>query len=85
MRQEKKIINLIVTCFKLCKQREIAKYSSKFSKKTYTQYQLITIGVLKIYLNQDYRGITDLLAASEDIRTAINLKEYRILLLYRNF
>ena len=74
MRQEK-IINLIVTCFKLCKQREIAKYSGKFSKKTYTQHQLITIGVLKIYLNQDYRGITDLLAASEDIRTAINLKE----------
>ena len=50
MRQEK-VINLIVTCFKLCKQREIAKYLSKFSKKTYTQYQLITIGVLKIYLN----------------------------------
>ncbi|MEM2934633.1 MAG: hypothetical protein QXL78_06890 [Methanocellales archaeon] len=43
------------------KSSRIPLYSSKFSKRTYTQHQLLAILLFKEYLNEDYRDLRDLL------------------------
>jgi hypothetical protein len=49
-------------------------YSSKFSKKTYTQHQLLAALAVKTFLGTDYRGIEQHLRDWSDLRDAIGLK-----------
>lgn len=50
-------------------------YSSKFSRKNYTQHQLLSILVLKQFLQTDYRGIIELLNDWSDLRRVLQLKD----------
>lgn len=50
-------------------------YSSKFSKKDFTQPQLLAILVLQQFFKTDYRGIVHLLADWSDLRQVLQLKK----------
>ncbi len=49
-------------------------YSCKYSKKTYTQHQLLVLLLLKEQLGQDYRGFTDLVEVMDSIRHLLHLE-----------
>lgn len=50
-------------------------YSSKFSRKDFTQHQLFALLVLKTFLKTDYRGLTQMLADFSDLRHDLGLDE----------
>src|SRR3989338_3834417 len=50
-------------------------HSSKYSKKTYTQHQHLTILGLKKKLKTDYRGLIDLLTEMPRIQKEIGLNQ----------
>jgi hypothetical protein len=57
----------------LIKGSRIPLYSSKFSKKTYNQHQLLILILLKEYLSKDYRDTVDLVDLMNEIKQKINL------------
>jgi hypothetical protein len=59
----------------LIKGSRIPPYSSKYSKKTYTQHQLLNLLLLKEYLSEDYRDTVELTAIMDSIRQKIKLDE----------
>jgi hypothetical protein len=50
-------------------------YSSKYSRKDYTQHQLFAILALKTFLNTDYRGVVAHLADFAELRQDLGLDE----------
>ena len=50
-------------------------YSSKFSRKDFTQHQLFALLALRVFLKQDYRGLEQLLLDWSDLRRALGLKK----------
>jgi len=48
-------------------------YSSKFSKKTYTQHQLFAILAVRQFLKTDHRGVEQHLQDWSDLRQALGL------------
>jgi IS5 family transposase len=54
--------------------RQVLPYSSKFSKRTFTQPQLVALYCLKIKLGTTYRELIDWLAEMPGIRQALGLK-----------
>ncbi|WP_406661848.1 IS5 family transposase [Methanolobus sp. ZRKC3] len=50
-------------------------YSCKYSKRKYTQHQLLVLVLLKEYLNEDYRDIVELIEVMDDVKTRIGLKK----------
>ena len=69
---ESRILKLSVALYSKAK-RVCPAYSSKFSKKTYTQHQHLTILGLKKKLKTDYRGVVDLLLEMPRIQQEIGL------------
>jgi hypothetical protein len=59
----------------LIKDSRIPLFSSKFSKKTYTQYQLLILLILKEYLSKDYRDTVELTEIMDSLREKIHLNE----------
>jgi hypothetical protein len=57
----------------LIRDSRIPLFSSKFSKKTYTQYQLLLL--LREYLSEDYRDTVELTEIMESLREKIHLDE----------
>lgn len=55
-------------------RRHLARYSCPKSKHCFTQAQLMSCLVLRAYLKQTYRGIVDVLAASDQLRAALGLE-----------
>ena len=51
----------------------IPAYSSKYSKKDFTQHQLFAALTLRQFFKTDYRGIAAILADSTDLRGALGL------------
>ena len=51
-------------------------YSSKFSKKTYTQHQLVAALAVRQFLKSDYRGIEQHLKDWSDLRAALGLSDH---------
>ena len=49
-------------------------YSSRFSRKDYTQHQLFAMLVLKQFFRIDYRGLIELLNDWSDLRRVLQLK-----------
>ena len=49
-------------------------YSSKYSRKDYTQHQLFALLALKTFLKTDYRGVTQLLADFAELRHDLGLE-----------
>ena len=54
-------------------QQALPPYSSKFSRKDFTQHQLFALLVLREFLKQDYRGLEQLLRDWSDLRQALGL------------
>ena len=59
----------------LIKDSRIPLFSSKFSKKTYTQHQLLILLLLKEYLAEDYRDTVELTEIMDSLREKIHLDE----------
>lgn len=59
----------------LIRDSRIPLYSSKYSKKTYTQHQLLVLLLLKEYLAEDYRDTIELTEIMDSIREKIQLQE----------
>jgi hypothetical protein len=59
----------------LIRDSRIPLFSSKFSRKTYTQHQLLVLLLLKEYLSEDYRDITELAEIMGTLRQKIHLNE----------
>ena len=50
-------------------------YSSKFSRKDFTQHQLFALLALKTFLKTDYRGVVQILADFAELRQDLGLDE----------
>jgi len=59
----------------LIRDSRIPLYSSKYSKKTYTQHQLLILLLLKEYLSEDYRDTVELTEVMDSLREKIQLDE----------
>jgi len=59
----------------LIRDSRIPLFSSKFSKKTYTQHQLLILLLLKEYLSEDYRDTVELTEIMESLQERIHLDE----------
>jgi hypothetical protein len=59
----------------LIRDSRIPLFSSKFSKKTYTQHQLLTLLLLKEYLSEDYRDTVELAEIMDTLRDKIHLND----------
>ncbi|OPY36402.1 MAG: Transposase DDE domain protein [Methanoregula sp. PtaU1.Bin051] len=59
----------------LIRDSRIPLYSSKFSRKTYTQHQLLILLLLKEYLAEDYRDTVELTGIMDSLREKIHLDE----------
>ena len=59
----------------LIKNSRIPLFSSKFSKKKYTQHQLLILLLLKEYLSEDYRDTVELAEIMDSLREKIHLDE----------
>jgi hypothetical protein len=59
----------------LIKDSRIPLFSSKFSKKTYTQHQLLSLLLMKEYLSTDYRSTIELTEIMDSLREKIHLDE----------
>jgi transposase len=59
----------------LIRDSRIPLFSSKFSKRTYTQHQLLILLLLKEYLSEDYRDTIELTEIMDSLREKIHLKE----------
>lgn len=56
-------------------QKSLPAYSSKFSRKDYTQHQLFALLSLRIFLGVDLRGLIAFLVDWSDLRKALDLKK----------
>jgi hypothetical protein len=50
-------------------------YSSKFSRKDFTQHQLFAVLALKTFLKTDYRGVAQVLADFAELRQDLGLAQ----------
>ena len=50
-------------------------YSSKFSRRDFTQHQLFALAVLKTFLKTDYRGLVEFLNDFRELRDDLGLEK----------
>jgi transposase len=73
MNSPSKLIKFVETAWGVVRSA-IKKYSSKYSKKKYTQQQHLMILLLKKYLKMHYRDVIDILKELPEVRKVIGLK-----------
>jgi hypothetical protein len=56
-------------------QESLPAYSSKYSRKDFTQHQLFAILALKTFLKADYRGVVAHLADFAELRSDLRLSK----------
>ena len=56
-------------------QESLPAYSSKFSRKDYTQHQLFALLALKTFFRTDYRGVRALLEDFAELREDLGLSK----------
>src|SRR5437868_5134697 len=56
-------------------QEALPAYSSKFSRKDYTQHQLFAVLAVKTFLKTDYRGVVAFLDDFAELRGDLGLKK----------
>jgi hypothetical protein len=56
-------------------QESLPAYSSKYSRKDFTQHQLFAILALKTFLKADYRGVVAQLADFAELRSDLGLSK----------
>jgi hypothetical protein len=55
-------------------QESLPAYSSKFSRKDYTQHQLFALLTLKTFFKTDYRGLIQMLLDFAELRDELGLR-----------
>ena len=56
-------------------QEALPAYSSRYSRKDFTQHQLFAVLALKTFLKTDYRGVAQFLADFAELRDDLGLKD----------
>ena len=56
-------------------KRSLPIYSSRYSRKDFTQHQLFAILTLRQFFKTDYRGVVQLLRDFSDLRRTLKLKK----------
>ena len=56
-------------------QESLPAYSSKFSRKDYTQHQLFALLALKTFFKTDYRGLAQMVEDFPELRQDLGLRE----------
>ena len=69
------LVERIVEMAMRVSQRYLADYGANTSRHDFTQRQLMTCLILRVYLKTTYRGVLDLLAASPPVRERMGLSE----------
>nr|WP_250869455.1 IS5 family transposase [Methanococcoides seepicolus] len=69
-----KYLKFVDTALTVSGNSHLQIYSCKYSKRKYTQHQLLTLVLLKEYLNEDYRDIVELVEVMDEVKTRIGLK-----------
>ena len=72
---ENKYINLVKTSLEVIKNSHVPLRSSKYSKKKYTQHQLLTLIILKEEIGMDYHDFSELLHILTPINEILKLKD----------
>ncbi|MFP4655894.1 MAG: IS5/IS1182 family transposase, partial [Methanohalobium sp.] len=70
-----KYLNFIDTALAVSGNSRLEIYSCKYSKRTYTQHQLVVLVMFKEYLNEDYRDIVELVELMDKVQTKLGLKQ----------
>jgi len=70
-----KYLKFVDTALAVSGNSHLQIYSCKYSKRKYTQHQLLTLVLLKEYLNEDYRDIVELVEVMDEVKTRIGLKQ----------
>jgi len=73
-RSSGRLIRFITHAFSLVQSSHLPQYSSKYSRRDYTQHQLLTILLFKESRKQDYRTVVDDLEEMDRIRQVLGLK-----------
>jgi hypothetical protein len=74
MKNSSQLLQFTEACMRLTTQR-VPPYSSKFSKHTFTQPQLVVLYCLKIKLGVTYRELVDWLGEMPRLRETLGLKQ----------
>jgi hypothetical protein len=70
-----KYLKFVDTALAVSGKSHLPIYSCKYSKRKYTQHQLLALILLKNYLNVDYRSIVELVELMENLKLQMGLKE----------
>ncbi len=70
-----KYLKFVDTALAVSGNSHLQIYSCKYSKRKYTQHQLLTLVLLKEYLNEDYRDIVELIEVMDKVKSRIGLKQ----------
>ena len=69
-----KYICFLTVALNAINEANIPKYTSRFSKKRYSQHQLLALLLLKEYLNCGYRELTEILELTDILQKQLMLK-----------
>lgn len=75
LRSSNKYIRFLEAAYPLVQSSRISRYSCKYSRRTYTQHQLVVLLLLKEYLGEDYRDMTELLELMPPIQEHLDLQQ----------
>jgi len=78
-------IRFIQAAISVVKSTHLKPYSCKFSKKIYTQQQLLVLGIFKDYRNQHYREFIEDIGDMEGVQDILDLSEVPHFTTSRNF
>ncbi|NPE32045.1 IS5 family transposase, partial [Methanococcoides sp. SA1] len=70
-----KYLKFVDTALAVSGNSHLQIYSCKYSKRKYTQHQLLTLVLFKEYLNEDYRDIVELVEVMDKVKSRIGLKQ----------
>jgi hypothetical protein len=68
-----KYINFIDLSLKTVQSSRLNLYSCKYSKRVYTQHQLLVLVLLKEYISTDYRDFVELIDLMNNIKEKLDL------------
>ncbi|WP_319509135.1 IS5 family transposase [uncultured Methanolobus sp.] len=70
-----KYLKFVDTALAVSGNSHLQIYSCKYSKRKYTQHQLLALILLKEYLNEDYRNIVEIVELMDKVKAKIGLKQ----------
>jgi len=72
---DQRYICFLTSCQNAIRLAGVPEYSSRYSRKNFTQHQLLTLLLLKEYLGARYRAFTDLIEITNIIQEQLQLNE----------